>query len=62
MEKRVLMCIAKLTCITYKLFQHIIASHIMQHLETNNILYDPQHGSRQCETQLLSFIHELANV
>ena len=51
-----------LTCITSKLFEHIIASHIIQHLETNGILYDLQHGFRQnrsCETQLLSFIHEL---
>ena len=51
-----------LTCITCKLFEHIIASHIMQHLETNSILCDLQHGFRQnrsCETQFLSFIHEL---
>ena len=51
-----------LTCITSKLFEHIIASHIMQHLEINGILYDLQHGFRQnrsCETQLISFIHEL---
>ena len=47
-----------LTCITSKLFEHIIASHIMQHLEINGILYDLQHGFRQnrsCETQLISF-------
>jgi len=34
----------------------------MQHLETNSFLYGLQHGFRQnrsCETQLLSFIHEL---
>ena len=51
-----------LTCITCKLFEHIIALHIMQHLESNNILYDLQHGfrrGRSCESQLLSFIHEL---
>ena len=44
------------------MFEHIIASHIMQHLETNGILYDLQHGFRQnrsCETQFRSFIHEL---
>jgi retron-type reverse transcriptase len=35
----------------------------MKHLESNNILYDLQHGfrsSRSCETQLTSFIQELA--
>ena len=45
-----------LTCITSKLFEHIIASHIMQHLEINGILYDLQHGFRQNRS---SFIHEL---
>ena len=51
-----------LTCIICKLFEHIIASHIMQHLEDNNILYDLQHGFRRkqsCESQLLSLVHEL---
>ena len=41
------------TCITCKLFENIVASHIMQHLENNNILYDLQHGfrrSRSCES------------
>jgi retron-type reverse transcriptase len=35
----------------------------MKHLEYNNILYDLQHGfrsSRSCETQLVSFIQDLA--
>jgi len=36
-----------LTCITSKIFERIIASHIMQHLESNNILYDLQHRFRQ---------------
>ena len=51
-----------LTCITSKLFEHIIAPHIMQQLENNNILYDLQHGfrcGRSCESQLLSLVHEL---
>ena len=53
-----------LTCISCKLMEHIVTSHIMKHLESNNILYDLQHGfrhSRSCETQLLSFIQELHN-
>ena len=52
-----------LTCILCKIMEHIIASNLMKHLESNNILYDLQHGfrsSRSCETQLTSFIQELA--
>ena len=52
-----------LTCILCKIMEHIIASSMMDHLENNNILYDLQHGfrtSRSCETQLVSFIQELA--
>ena len=36
----------------------------MGHLNTNNILYDLQHGfrdKRSCETQLLALVHELAH-
>ena len=43
--------------------EHIIASNLMKHLESNNILYDLQHvfrSSRWCDTQLTSFIQELA--
>ena len=43
--------------------EHIIASNLMKHLESNNTLYDLQHGfrsSRSCQTQLISFIQELA--
>ena len=43
--------------------EHIIASNLMKHLESNNILYDLQHAfrsSRWCDTQLTSFIQELA--
>ena len=46
-----------LTCITSKMFEHIIASHIMQHLETNGILYDLQHGFRQIGHAKLSCFH-----
>ena len=40
--------------------EHVIASH----LNTNNILYDLQHGfrdKRSYETQLLALVHELAH-
>ena len=43
--------------------EHIISSHLMKHLESNNLLYEFQHGfrhNRSCETQLVSFINDLA--
>ena len=42
-----------LTCITCKLFEHIICKHILAHLEDHKILTDLQHGfrsGRSCET------------
>ena len=57
------MCALTLTCILCKIMEHIIASSMMDHLENKNILYDLKHGfrtSRSCETQLVSFIQELA--
>ncbi|KAI8512059.1 hypothetical protein Bbelb_111590 [Branchiostoma belcheri] len=53
-----------LTCICSKIMEHIIASSMMSHFDTNNILYDLQHGfrhGRSCETQLLSLIDDLAH-
>ena len=43
--------------------EHVITKHVLNHLESNILLYDLQHGfrhSRSCETQLLSFVQELA--
>ena len=51
-----------ITCILCKVMEHIVASHIRKHLETNNILYPLQHGfrsKRSCETQLLEFINDI---
>ena len=51
-----------LTSIVSKLFEKIISSNIMKHLESYNMLYDLQHGFRQhrsCETQMVSLIHEM---
>ena len=45
-----------LTCITCKLFEHIVCKHILGHLEEHGILTDLQHGfrtGRSCKTQLL---------
>ncbi|KAK3102525.1 hypothetical protein FSP39_011953 [Pinctada imbricata] len=53
-----------LTCILCKLCEHVISSNVMNHLESNSILYHLQHGfrsSRSCETQLTSFIQELCS-
>ena len=53
-----------LTCISSKIMEHIVTSHIMNHATQNNILYDLQHGFRSklsCETQLVEFINDVIN-
>ena len=44
--------------------EHIVVSNIRRHLDLNNILSDSQHGfrnKRSCESQLISFTHDLFN-
>ena len=51
-----------LTCITFKLFDCIIACNIMKHLKSNYILYDLKYGFRQgrsCEAQLIYLLDNL---
>ena len=51
-----------LTCILCKQMEHILASNIMAHLNSNKLLYDKQHGfrsERSCETQLLEFTDDV---
>ena len=51
-----------LTSILCKQMEHIIASHLMNHLNSNKILYNKQHGFRSklsCETQLIEFTSDL---
>ena len=51
-----------LTCVCCKLLEHIIYSHVMGHLQTNNLLSVNQHGFRSgfsCETQLILTVHDL---
>jgi len=51
-----------LTCVCCKILEHIITSHIRQHLDHNNILSAYQHGFRKlhsCETQLLVTVQDL---
>lgn len=53
-----------LTCICSKLFEHIIASSLMSHLESINFFHPLQHGFRKhfsCDTQLAEFTHDLLN-
>ena len=43
--------------------EHIIASNLVRHLDSNGLMYDLQHGFRErrsCETQLVSLIEDLA--
>ena len=52
-----------LTSTCCKIMEHIVHSHLMNFLESNNILSDYQHGfrkKRSCETQLLVTVHDLA--
>ena len=54
-----------LTCITCKLFEHILCKHILAHPEDHKILTDLQHGfrsGRSCETQLVTTFQDLAQM
>ena len=60
--KAVNYCPVSLTCILCKQMEHILASNIMAHLNSSNLLYDKQHGFRSeksCETQLPEFTDEV---
>ena len=51
-----------LTCILCKQMEHILASHIMKHLNKNHLLYSKQHGFRSklsCETQLTEYTSDV---
>ena len=54
-----------LTCVTCKLMEHILCSHISSHLDLHGILSPLQHGFRarfSCETQLLTTLHDLFKI
>jgi len=54
-----------LTAVASKMLEHIVVSAIMNHLDTNNILHENQHGfrtRRSCETQLLLSIDDITNL
>ena len=51
-----------LTSVLCKILEHIIHSHIINHLEHHNVLTDRQHGfrkNRSCETQLIKTVNDL---
>ena len=53
-----------LTCIASKLMEHVLASNIMSHAETHDLLYHLQHGfrkQRSCELQLTGLVSDLTN-
>ena len=50
-----------LTCVPYKLLEHIVSSNIMAHLDEYQLLSDRQHVFRKrhnCETQLTTVIND----
>ena len=54
-----------LTSIVGKLMESIIRDHIVEHLETYNLMNDSQHGfrcRRSCLTNLLEFYKIIENV
>ena len=54
-----------LTCITSKMMEHVVCSHICAHLDKMSILSPFQHGfcsGFSCETQLLLTFHDLATI
>ena len=45
------------------MLEHIECSHIIKHIDGNDLLYPLQHGfrkQRSCETQLNEHVHDLA--
>ena len=53
-----------LTCIAFKILEHIVHGHAMKHFEHYNVLTDCQHGfrsKRSTELQLILTIHDIAS-
>lgn len=51
-----------LTSVPCKIMEHVIYSHIMNFLDSNNFFHPSQHGFRKglsCETQLAAFLHDI---
>ena len=53
------------TCISCKMMEHVVLSHINKHLTVNNVITSFQHGFRQglsCISQLILATHDWATV
>ena len=51
-----------LSCILCKVLGYIIASLLVKHMKSHDLLYDLQHGfreNRSCETQLTTLVEDL---
>ena len=51
-----------LTCVLWKVLEHIIASNLTKHLANSNILFELQQGFREkrsCETQLVMLVDKI---
>ena len=54
-----------MTCVPFKLLEHIVCSNIMAHLDEYKLLSDRQHAFRKghsCETQLTTVINDWAKI
>lgn len=54
-----------LTCIVYKLIEHVICCHILHHVDDNAVLspfQDRGRKIRSCETQLLLTTNDITNL
>ena len=54
-----------LTCVPYKLLEHIVCSNIMAHLDEHKLLSDKQYTFRKrhsCETHLITVLNDWANI
>ena len=52
-----------LTCILCKVLEHIVASNLVTHLDSHQLLYDLQQGfrsKRSCETQLVMLMEDMS--
>ena len=44
------------------MLEHIVASNVVKHMDSNNLMYDLQHGFRErrsCETKLAMLVEDL---
>ena len=58
-------CPVSLTCVPCKLFEHIVCTNIMAHIDEYKLLSDRQHAFRKghsCETQLTTVINDWAKI